>query len=202
VRALTVLLGVCVVGLVVYIAMGRGTAPAPAPVTALKPEVKSDPIARGKYLVTAMACGDCHTPHDQTGQPIKALELSGHPEKAPLPSWEPEMLSKGAVATMAPTLTAFAGPFGVSVAPNLTPDPETGLVVSVEGLIASWKSGNHWKYNRPVQPPMPIEHYKELEETDVRAIYAYLQSLPPVKNMAPATTVAPPPAGAPKPSSK
>lgn len=177
-RAMSIILALCVAGLVAYIVLGlRAAAPAPAAVP--------DPVARGKYLVNAMACGDCHSPHDQTGRPIAGREFSGHPQDAPLPQWEPPMLSKGAVSTIAPTLTAFAGPFGVSVAPNLTPDLETGMVVSADGLIESWRSGKHWKFNRPVLPPMPIEHYKALTDEDIRAIYSYLMSLPAVKNAAP-----------------
>jgi cytochrome c553 len=73
--------------------------------------VALDPVARGKYLVTIMACADCHTPHNEKGELITEMLFAGHPEKAPLPVWEPAMLEKGILATIAPTLTAFAGPF-------------------------------------------------------------------------------------------
>jgi hypothetical protein len=178
-RILVVLLALCVAGLAAFLFV-RPPAPAPTPVAAAP-----TPIERGRYLVTAMACGDCHSPHDQTGRPIKGLEYSGHPHDAPLPQWDPELLKKGSVATIAPTLTAFAGPFGVAVAPNLTPDLETGMVVSAEGLIESWRSGKHWKFNRPVLPPMPIQSYGSLTDEDIRAIYSFLMSLPAVKNETP-----------------
>jgi len=190
-KALAVVLALCVAGLLAFIVVGRSTptnVPAPAAVS---------PIERGKYLVTIVGCNDCHSPHDQTGRLIAGKELSGHPENLPLPEWDPSLLKRNAVATISPTMTAFAGPFGVSVAPNLSPDLETGLVVSAEGLIASWRTGNHWKFNRPVLPPMPMEAFKTLTDQDIRAIYAYLMSVPPVKNMAPNSTVAPPPPGAP-----
>jgi len=193
VRALAIILGLCVAGLVAYIVVNRAPAPAePAQI------VKQDPVARGKYLVNAMACGDCHSPHDQTGRPIPGKEFSGHPEGAPLPNWDPQMLKQGVVSTIAPTLTAFAGPFGLAVAPNLTPDLETGMVVSAEGLIESWRSGKHWKFNRPVLPPMPIEHYKSLSDEDIRAIYSYLMSLPAIKNTTPTSAPAMLTGGAPK----
>jgi hypothetical protein len=148
--------------------------------------VALDPVARGKYLVTIMACADCHTPHNEKGELITEMLFAGHPEKAPLPVWEPAMLEKGILATIAPTLTAFAGPFGTSVATNLTPDMETGMgVLSVEGFMQSWRTGQHWKYPRPILPPMPAPFYKDMEEADMRAIFAYLRTVPPVKNRTP-----------------
>jgi hypothetical protein len=193
-RAIAVFLALCVAGLVAYIVVAQG-ASKPTSVAVVAPT--TNPVLRGQYLVTAMACGDCHSPHDQTGQPIKGLEYSGHPEHAPLPQWEPAMLQKNAVVTIAPTLTAFAGPFGVSVAPNLTPDTETGLVVSAEGLIESWRTGKHWSMNhRPVLPPMPVDAFKNLTDDDIRAVHAFLMALPPVKNRPPESVLAMPP-GAP-----
>jgi cytochrome c553 len=193
-KALAIVLALCVAGLLAFIIVGRtgpAAAAAPAPAAAA-----GSAIARGKYLVTVIACNDCHSPHDQTGKVIAGKELSGHPENAPLPEWDPSLFKRNVVATFDPTMTAFAGPFGVSVAPNITPDLETGLVVSAEGLIQSWRTGNHWKFNRPVLPPMPMESFKTLSDEDIRAIYAYLMSVPAVKNKAPDSVVGPPP-GAP-----
>jgi hypothetical protein len=97
---------------------------------------------------------------------------------------------------MAPTLTAFAGPFGTSVAPNLTPDMETGLlgVMTYETFRASLRAGNHWKGGRPILPPMPVAYYKNMTDEDIRAVFTYLKSLPPVKNKAPDSIFTPPPA--------
>jgi mono/diheme cytochrome c family protein len=151
-----------------------------------------DPVARGSYLVRTMGCGDCHTPRDQNGKEIAGLELTGHPADAPLPSWEPAMLEKQNLATIAATGTAFAGPFGISVAPNLTPDRETGTgELTADGLLQSWRSGKHWREDRMVLPPMPVPYYRELEEADVRAIHAYLHSLKPQRNQAPQSKPAP-----------
>src|SRR5262245_17091672 len=126
-KALAVVLALCVAGLIAYIVVGK-TAPAQGVVQATAPAAVR-PLERGKYLVTVIGCSDCHSPHDQTGKAIAGKELSGHPENLPLPEWDPSLLKRNALATIAPTMTAFAGPFGVSVAPNITPDLETGLVV-------------------------------------------------------------------------
>ncbi len=156
---------------------------------------EQDRIERGKYLVTIMGCGDCHSPIGPDGKQIKGLEFSGHPAGAPLPKWEPKMLEDGILATFALTATAFAGPFGVSVAGNLTPDEETGIgQLTEEMLIESWRTGNHWKEDkRPVLPPMPMEPYSHITDEDIRAILAYLKSLKPIKNQPPKSIVAPPP---------
>lgn len=157
---------------------------------------KSDPkaaIARGEYLVRITGCGDCHSPMGPMGKRIPGREFTGHPEGMPLPAWNPNMLSQNILMTSNPTATAFAGPWGVSVAGNLTPDKETGIGnLTATALIKSWRSGKHWKFdNRPVLPPMPMEAYVHLTEEDIEAIFAYLSSLKPVKNMAPPSVVNP-----------
>ncbi|MBV6459230.1 MAG: Fructose dehydrogenase cytochrome subunit [Fimbriimonadaceae bacterium] len=154
----------------------------------------SKAVARGKYLVTVMGCGDCHSPYNDKGQPIKGREFSGHPAGAPLPTWDPSMLEKGNLATIAPTATAFAGPFGLSVAGNLTPDRETGIgKKTADELVKSWRSGKHWKENRMVLPPMPMHAYKHLTSEDIKAIFAYLMTLKPIKNNCPKSQPAPMP---------
>lgn len=145
-------------------------------------------IERGRYLLAAAGCTDCHTPHDQKGEPIGGMFLAGHPQDAPLPEWDPSLLSRHAVATIAPTMTAFAGPFGVSVAPNLTPDLETGIgTMTADDLIKSWRTGTHWKESRAILPPMPAPAFATLRDEDIRAIHACLMALPPIKNKAPAS---------------
>lgn len=45
------------------------------------PVTGADQVARGEYLVNhVMACGDCHTPRNQQGQPDPARFLAGTPE--------------------------------------------------------------------------------------------------------------------------
>lgn len=149
-------------------------------------------IARGRYLVSIIGCTDCHTPHDEQGQPMEGRFLTGHPTGATLPQWDPSMMEKGVLVAIAPTFTAFAGPFGVSIAPNLTPDRETGIgKLSADELVKSWRTGMHWELDRPVLPPMPVQVYKNMTEQDIRAIHAYLMTLPPTPSTplpGPATT--------------
>jgi hypothetical protein len=75
----------------------------------------------------------------------------------------------------------------VSFSANLTPDPETGLGRwTAETFIATMRNGRHEGRGRPVLPPMPVENLAALTNPDIRDLFAYLQSLPPVRNRVPA----------------
>lgn len=177
-----------------YISLGNmGGSSEPAMVQAVSSESDAEMLQRGAYLMTVLDCHGCHSPRDERGQIIPGRELTGHPADAPLPEWDPSMLEKNALVTIAPTLTAFAGPFGVSVAPNLTPDKETGIgTMTADELIRSWRTGQHWRHDRPVMPPMPVPAYTGLTDSDIRALHAFLMTLPPVKNKAPESRPAQP----------
>jgi hypothetical protein len=83
----------------------------------------------------------------------------------------------------------------VSFTANLTPDPETGLGKWTEEMfIATMRTGRHQGKGRPLLPPMPFENLGALNDEDIRSVFAYLQSLPPVRNRVPAP-VDPPEAG-------
>ena len=85
------------------------------------------------------------------------------------------------------TNTAFAGPWGTSFTANLTPDDETGLGKwTGETFIATLRTGRHEGKGRPLLPPMPWPMIRTLTDEDLRAVFAYLQSLPPIRNRVPA----------------
>ena len=48
----------------------------------------------------------------------------------------------------------------------------------------------------PILPPMPWFSVNALNDTDIKALFAYLRSIPPVKNRVPDAVIAPPPPGA------
>ena len=147
-------------------------------------------IERGKYLVTIGGCHDCHTPKvpGPGGAPIlddKRL-LAGHPEGEPFPSWSAtDLKQRNAVALTNPSLTAWAGPWGVSFAINLTPDNSTGIGEwSETNFIQALRTGKHQGQpnGRDILPPMPWQNTKAMTHEDLKALYAYLRSIPPVKN--------------------
>jgi hypothetical protein len=149
----------------------------------------SDPrVERGAYLVRTMGCNDCHTPHKlgpEGLEPDVTRALTGHPSGLVI-SDAPKLTEPWAWAAAA-TNTAFAGPWGVSFAANLTPDMETGLGRwTAEIFIATMRTGRHEGKGRPILPPMPYHMVAALTDADIRALFAYLQSLPPVRNRVPA----------------
>jgi len=143
---------------------------------------------RGKYLVDIMGCHDCHTPMKMGPKgPEWDLEraLSGHPENLAMPP-APSLPPGPWIGVMGATMTAWNGPWGTSFTMNLTPDKETGLGDwTVEQFIATMKTGKDRGKGRPVLPPMPIQNLAQLSDEDIRSVFAYLQSLKPIKNRVP-----------------
>jgi hypothetical protein len=158
---------------------GLTAAAAPSPV--------SSHVQRGAYLVRIAGCNDCHTPFkmgESGPEPDTSRALSGHPEGLVLPP-PPALQGPWAWAGTA-TNTAFAGPWGVSFAANLTPDRETGLGAwTEETFITSLRTGRHEGRGRPILPPMPYRFIGSATDEDLRAIFAYLASLPAIRNRVP-----------------
>lgn len=144
-------------------------------------------VARGKYLVATSGCMDCHTPWKMGAngpEPDLSRMLSGHPENLQMPPAPMVAEPWGMVAAV--TNTAYAGPWGVSFTANLTPDPETGLGKWTENdFKATIRNGRHMGRGRAILPPMPIPVYNNFTDRDLEAVFAYLRSLPPIKNRVP-----------------
>ncbi len=114
-------------------------------------------VERGRYLVTVMSCGDCHTPGTFYGAPSAARRLSGSD-------------------------IGWRGPWGVTFARNLTPDMDSGLGYwSEDEIVKAIRSGVK-NDGTPILPPMPWQNYSALTDADAHAIAAYLMSLPVVKH--------------------
>jgi hypothetical protein len=144
-------------------------------------------IAKGKYLVNLGGCNHCHSPKVMTPQgPVvdETRPLSGSPAGMPVALPPDGMLApdKWGIATSM-DLTAWAGPWGVSFSRNLTPDKETGLGSWTEAMfIKALRTGKDMGVGRPILPPMPWEDIGHSTDGDLKAIFAYLQSLKPIKN--------------------
>jgi len=75
----------------------------------------------------------------------------------------------------------------MTYAANLTPDDQTGIGLWTEDVfIQAMRTGKHMGAGRPILPPMPWQNLNTLPDDDLKAIFAYLKSLPPVKNPVPA----------------
>jgi hypothetical protein len=154
-------------------------------------------VERGLYLVTLGGCNDCHSPKKMTPKgpvPDEARLLSGHRADEKLPQVPSNIFGPdkwGAITNN--SLTGWVGPWGTSYASNLSPDPETGTGAWNEELfIRILRTGKFMGSGRDILPPMPWYDYAKLTDADLKAIFAYLKSIKPVKNQVPASVPAPP----------
>ena len=146
-------------------------------------------VKQGSYLVTIMGCHDCHSPKQVTEQGpmvIKERMLSGYPADRPVQKPDPRVIKQGWMV-LNYDLTSAIGPWGISFAGNLT---------STRPGIGNWPEENfkralkEGKYkglvgSRSLLPPMPWTNFVSIKDEDVKAIFAYLKSTPPVSNVVP-----------------
>jgi mono/diheme cytochrome c family protein len=112
--------------------------------------------------------------------------LSGFPSESPMVKFDSKLIKEG-FPMFYPDLTAGAGPWGVTFAANLTPD-ETGIGTWTEEqfkrALTEGKSKG-LEGSRTLLPPMPWVNYTTLTNEEVHAIFSYLKSIKPVKNIVP-----------------
>ncbi|MDQ3171202.1 MAG: c-type cytochrome [Acidobacteriota bacterium] len=154
---------------------------------------KADMVKRGDYLVNTMGCGDCHTPFKMGPngpEPDMDLFLSGHPAGMKLPP--PPGPSGPWNVNVAESGTAWAGPWGISYTQNLTPDPETGIAgtYTEEQFIMTIREGKKQGRGRAILPPMPWPVIRNLTDDDLKAIFAYLGTVKPIRNKVPEPVIA------------
>lgn len=117
-------------------------------------------LERGKYLTTICGCNDCHTPGTFYGAPDFSRQLSGSD-------------------------LGWQGPWGVSFARNLTPDPDTGIGTWNEAdIIKAFRSGMR-PNGTMLLPPMPWQDFSAMSDEDAAAVAAFLKSLPAVVHKSP-----------------
>jgi mono/diheme cytochrome c family protein len=126
-------------------------------------------LARGKYLVEGVTpCMVCHSPHDWTKHDapiISGMEGAGQ------------------------DMSIIAGLPGHVVAPNLTPDPETGAGNWSDDALARAIREGIGHDGRTLFPMMPYQNFHDLQDEDLASIIVYLRSLPAVRNPLPATAI-------------
>lgn len=141
--------------------------PARHPPRDIKVPMTPERIARGQYLFEVVAdCAGCHSERDVTKFSMPVL---------------PGRLAVGFV------FPAELGLPGKVVSPNLTPDPETGLGAWTDGeKIRAIREGIS-RDGRALFPFMPYQSYARMSDEDVESIVAFLNSLPPVRQVRPRT---------------
>jgi cytochrome c553 len=196
------ILSILSASLALVLVVGCQGAPAPAPA-----QPSQTPLERGEHLTLVLGCHDCHTPKNMGAngpEPDMSRRLIGHPEGSNLPA--PPVLPPGPWAVMCTMdSTAWTGPWGISYATNLTPDQDTGIGIWTEEMfIRAMRTGKHMgeASSRPILPPMPWPTFSHLSDEDLKAVFAYLRSLPATKNHVPDAVIAPPPDAPPPPGSE
>lgn len=147
-------------------------------------------VARGRYLVNSIGCADCHSPKRMTAhgpEVIPELHLSGFPSDGTVPPLDMTAVNNGWIM-FSPDGTSSVGPWGQSYAANITGD-ETGIGNwTEENFIRSIRQGKYkgLESSRDLLPLMPWHYYRNLTNEDLRSIYYYLKTTPPVDNIVPA----------------
>lgn len=151
----------------------------------------------GERLVHIGGCNDCHTPKKMGPNGPEndmSLMLSGHPTQSPPPDFDPkEAAKKNLIITQ--TFTSWTGPWGTTYAANLTSD-STGIGGWTEAQFLKCLKEKKWMgldNTRPLMPPMSMMPVTEMDEDEVKAIFAYLKTTKPIKNVIPEAVLLPPP---------
>jgi hypothetical protein len=134
----------------------------PSPFTIADAPDTGTTVKRGRYLATAAGCRECHS-RQVKGRLVEGMEFAGGQE--------------------------FMFPDGTVRSANITPDEQTGIGSWTKELFLA-------KFNAYVHPdsalmdpksvgynsPMPWTMFAGMTDRDLEAIYAYLSSVPAVKN--------------------
>jgi len=136
---------------------------APQPAGSVPPPDRADTLKYGEYLATIGGCADCHTPM-QKGQPIPGMEFAGG---------QPFVTNLGTVVTA-----------------NITPDLDTGIGKWSEDFFLQ-KFGEYKAFAEQGPPPLPGPQaftlmpwlaMSRLDAGDLKAIYAFLRTVKPVRH--------------------
>jgi len=128
------------------------TLPAIVPASALPP--RTPDLDNGKTMFNVGGCASCHTAPGEDRSKVDRTRLGGGLE--------------------------LKSPFGTFYPPNISPDPKDGIGDWTEAnfVTAMWKGTSEHGSN--LFPAFPYPSYQHMKLDDVRDLYAYLKTLPPV----------------------
>src|SRR5664279_468982 len=163
-----VLAGVLAIAITLTIGWRPFVGPKARPLTSRTFERTPQRLERGRYIAMALSgCLYCHSGHDWAapGSPlVPGTEGAGE--------IQPETDLPGRI-----------------VAPNLTPDPETGAGRWTDDQLARSIREGIGHDGRALFPMMPYTHYREMSDEDVASVIVYLRSLPAVRRELPKTEI-------------
>ena len=165
--AIVVLVVVAAVGAVKIFGPRAFLGPRSRPLTGRTFERTAARLERGKYLANSMGCMYCHSPHDW-GKPDEAIPsgLEGAGQQLP-----------------------YTDLPGRVIAPNLTPDKETGAGDWSDDMLARAIREGIAHDGRALFPIMPYAHYRLMPDEDLASLVVYLRSLAPARNPLPHTEI-------------
>ncbi len=118
------------------------------------------PLERGTYLMHAMvACGNCHTPRGPDGATL----------------WEKELSGRQVVDDK--MMTAYS--------PNITEATKSGIGTWTDEQIVTAIRNGFRPDGSLIGPPMPVDLYRNMSDSDVSAIVTYLRTVKPSSNTEP-----------------
>ena len=131
-------------------------------------EATPERLKRGEYLSEHVAgCTYCHTPQEQgpNGPELVRGQKGG-----------------GQIFSM-------PGFPGTVVAPNITPDPETGIGNFTDDQLARAIREGISHDGQTLFPMMPYTHFRQMSDEDLASVVVYLKTLPPIRNALPRTEI-------------
>jgi mono/diheme cytochrome c family protein len=113
---------------------------------------RADQAAYGDYLVRVGVCRDCHTPMDAQGQVIPGMEFGGG--------------------------FTMTSPLGAVASANITSDPSGIPYYTEELFLEMMRTGT--VRSRKLHEYMPWKMYGQQTDEDLKAIFAYVRTIPAV----------------------
>jgi mono/diheme cytochrome c family protein len=113
---------------------------------------RKNPVRQGFYLATIGHCMECHTPHGPAGLDFSRAGKGG---------------------------TEFDGPWGVSVARNITSSAAKGIGAWSDAEIKRAITEGKSRDGSALKPPMNYRRYAKITGSDLDALVAWLRTVPP-----------------------
>jgi hypothetical protein len=120
------------------------------------PANATEQVKHGWYLVRLAQCNDCHTPADEHGNARTDMMFAGGQR--------------------------MKGPWGDVVTPNITAHP-SGISHYDEAMfIKTMRTGRASGGVRDLNPLMPFSTFRNMTDDDLKAIFAYIHTVKPVRH--------------------
>ena len=145
-------LAVAAAAVIAFVLLWALTIPEVVPASALPPHTPD--LDNGKVMFDIGGCASCHATPNADSAKVVRTQLGGG--------------------------LALQSPFGTFYVPNISPDLADGIGAWSEAdfVTAMWKGTS--PRGRHLFPAFPYPSYQHMELDDVRDLFAYLKTLPPV----------------------